>query len=324
MPIKRLINSPKFIAKNPHVQTIYPNFFRSVDYNLGTRKLLTSEDGVNIEVFLKKPRSEKLVIFTHGLEGDAGSNYILGMRKLLERKKWDSLSWNMRNCGNHTLTHTVYHAGRTKDLAVIVDHAVKELNYKEVYLVGYSLGGCLTLNYINRENAPNEVKGAVTVSSPMNLAICSDNLTTMRNRHYQLYFLTLMYKKVRILKELYPDHYKHLPPAYKLNSFRQFDKYITAPLSGMKDDHDYYEKHSPYRELLNISIPVKVITSQDDPFLDQDSRTHPHFYKNPHITPEILKFGGHCGFWKDLGKEYFSERRIFDFLENVSKGKTTY
>ncbi len=316
-PIKRILQAPLAFEKNPHIQTIYPNFFRNVDYNEGVRTLIKSSDKTPLEVFIKKPRSKKVVILTHGLEGCAQSSYIMGFRQLLERRKWDSISWNQRNCGNDfTLTHTVYHAGRTKDLRAIVDHAIDNLGYEEVYLVGYSLGGCVTLNYLGRENRRREIKSAVVVSTPMNLSRCSDTLTKMKNKHYQLYFLTLMFKKLRKLKELYPEHYKHAPPMYKLKCFRDFDKYITAPLSGMKDDQDYYDSHSPERELPKLDLPVKIMTSTDDPFLDSTSTNHPEFYRNPFIANERFDWGGHVGFWKGLGKEYFIENKIFDFLNS--------
>lgn len=323
LSVEKFFELPRKVAYNPHVQTIFPNFFRAIEFNHGSKELIPSNDKVLIEAFIKKPRNKRIVIFTHGLEGCAQSGYIAGMRKLLERRKWDTCSWNMRNCGtDHTLTHTVYHAGRTPDLACIVNHLIKNLKYEEVFLVGYSLGGCLTMNYLAKENVPKEVKAAVTVSTPIQLGKCADRLTKLLNKHYQLYFISLMNQKIKRLEQHYPEIYTPLiPPIYKLRNFRMFDRHITAPLSGMKDDEDYYQSHSPEQYILDIKIPVKVITAQDDPFLDKDSMHHPYFYKNPHFKVANLKWGGHVGFWKDFGREFFTENLINDFIESHSESK---
>src|SRR5690606_12770756 len=110
-------------------------------------------------------KSDKLVIISHGLEGNSTRPYVKGMAKALHDKGFNVLAWNFRGCsGEINRQLRFYHSGATDDLHTVVMHASGKSRYKEVFLVGFSLGGNLTLKYLGERNVPEIIKKAVVFS----------------------------------------------------------------------------------------------------------------------------------------------------------------
>ncbi len=58
--------------------------------------------------------------------------------------EYDVLAWNYRGCsGEMNRQKRFYHSGATDDLSWVINHAAP--NYESIYLIGFSLGGNLTL-----------------------------------------------------------------------------------------------------------------------------------------------------------------------------------
>ncbi len=92
-----------------------------------------------------------LVILSHGLEGNSTRQYILGMVRFLNAQGYDCLAWNFRSCsGEMNKTSRFYHSGATEDLDLVIQHAF-EKGYSHIHLMGFSLGGNLTLKYLGEQ-----------------------------------------------------------------------------------------------------------------------------------------------------------------------------
>src|SRR5690606_24577725 len=90
----------------------------------------------------------RLVVVSHGLEGSSDRAYVRGMVRAFNGLGWDALAWNYRGCGgepNRLLRS--YHSGATEGLDAVVAYALGR-GYRAVGLVGFSLGGNLTLKYL--------------------------------------------------------------------------------------------------------------------------------------------------------------------------------
>ena len=131
-----------------HLETIYPALFRKVTgLTTPERERLTLPDGDFVDLDWRKQGSKKLVIIQHGLEGSSDRPYILGVAKHFFNHGFDTLAWNYRGCsGEMNKAVRFYHSGATDDLGEVVKRALPE--YSEVYLVGFSLGGNMTLKYL--------------------------------------------------------------------------------------------------------------------------------------------------------------------------------
>jgi predicted alpha/beta-fold hydrolase len=70
------------------------------------------------------------------------------MAKIFTQNGYDALGWNCRSCGgelNRLLRF--YHHGDAGDLRLVIDHALK-MGYEEIVLVGFSMGGSLSLRAV--------------------------------------------------------------------------------------------------------------------------------------------------------------------------------
>lgn len=133
------------------METIYPALFRKVQLPPYKRERILTPDGDFLDLDWIKKDSSKLVIISHGLEGNSQRAYIKGMVRAFTSQGFDALAWNYRGCSEQTnLQRRFYHSGATDDLDYIVQHAISK-NYKQIYMIGFSLGGNLTLKYLGEE-----------------------------------------------------------------------------------------------------------------------------------------------------------------------------
>src|SRR5688572_32877809 len=92
-----------------------------------------------------------------------------GMAKAFFEKGFDVIAWNFRGCSDEMNKQLrFYHSGATDDLESVVQHA-QRVGYTEICLIGFSLGGNLTLKYLGERSLHSEIKSAVVFSAPLDL-----------------------------------------------------------------------------------------------------------------------------------------------------------
>ena len=124
-----------------HYQTIAPNVLRSVSIDYRRERIDTPDDDFLDIDWLDHPQSRKLVILSHGLEGDSRRVYVASAAKYFYRHGWNALAWNCRSCsGEMNRTQRLYSHGQTEDLELVVNHALATGKYDQVVLIGYSMG----------------------------------------------------------------------------------------------------------------------------------------------------------------------------------------
>jgi predicted alpha/beta-fold hydrolase len=284
------------------------------------RERIDTSDEDFLDLDWSKCNSRKAAIMLHGLEGDSSRAYMAGMAKALNRNGWDAIAMNLRGCsGEPNKQVRMYHSGETQDLHEVISHISSVGNYRDLALVGFSLGGNAILKYLGErgENTPNFVKGAVAVSVPCDLTGCSIRLEEIWNRPYLWRFLRMLRIKIQAKALLVPD--KINDAGYEqIRLLKDFDDRYTAPLHGFRDANDYYEQASCKQFLHNIKVPTLLINASDDPFLSRSCFPFAEAEANPHLFLEVPKHGGHVGFmvFNDRG-EYWSETRAAEFLNVV-------
>ncbi len=307
---------PRFFS-GPHIQTMYPTLFRKVEGVTYSRKRIETRDGDFLDLDYSTTGAAKVVVLLHGLEGDSGRSYILGMVRALNRGGWDAIAVNFRGCsGEPNRTPRLYHSGETQDLDHVVAHVVHEDHYSELALVGFSLGGNVILKYLGEQgsNIRPEIKRAVTFSVPCDLASSSIRLAEITNRLYLIRFMKMLREKIRIKKQLMPDQIDD-SGLDQIKTFSQFDERYTAPLHGFKNAQDYWEKASSRQFLPGITIPTLLVTAADDPFLGPSCYPFRRSECQSLFLPGTPRFGGHVGFvaFNPEG-EFWSEQRAVAFL----------
>jgi predicted alpha/beta-fold hydrolase len=305
---------PPFLFGNGHVQTIYPVLFRKTPSLVYTRERITTSDDDFLDLDWSAIGSRRLVIVSHGLEGNTTRTYVKAMVQAVNDGGWDALAWNYRSCsGEPNRQLRSYHNGATDDLARVIDHA-KKRNYTEIALVGFSLGGNLTLVHLGRDRVDPLVKRAVVFSVPCDLAASAGVLAKPSNKLYMKRFLVLLHQKIKDKMAIMP-HALNDVGYEKIKNFKEFDDRYTAPIHGFKNAHDYWEKCSSRQFIPFIKIPCLIVNALDDPFLPRECFPVAEAGTNPNITLKMPRSGGHVGFISFNKKNlYWSEQQTVSFL----------
>lgn len=300
-----------------HAQTIWPALFRRVRKVTGNPERLELPDGDFIDLEWAGQGSRRLAILSHGLEADFLTGYIQGMAAALVRRGWDVLVWNFRGCGNGpNRLLRMYHSGATEDLHAVVRHAMATHPAESIALIGFSLGGNLTLKYLGEDAAvlPDRIHRAVAISVPCDLACSSRELSLLSNKIYMERFLIAMRAKIRVKDKMFPGTLD-LAGLSRVRTFAEFDDRYTAPIHGFRDAADYWEKNSCRRFMAGIRVPALLINARNDPFLGKDCYPGAEAAASDWLHFEMPETGGHVGFpTPGTGAEYWSETRATAFL----------
>ena len=298
MPL--LTSSFDSFIKNGHLQTILPNVFRKVSLHKPRQEEIETPDDDFLELdWYDIAESQRLVILSHGLEGNSRRCYMKGMAKYMLEKGYNVLAWNYRSCGSKMNKQLrFYHSGDTEDIDTIVRYALSKNIYESIYLIGFSMGGNISLKYLGEkgEELDSKVKAAVTFSVPLDLIGSSRSLSKWWNRFYMRRFLRSLRKKVEAKAPLYPDQLS-LENFDTIKNFKGFDNQFTAPIHGFRDAFDYWKKSSSLHYLENVKIPVLIVNAQNDSFLSPTCFPYDIAERSTFIHLEAPLSGGHVGFW---------------------------
>lgn len=322
MPLleKSAYPGPPFWQINGHLQTIVPGKFRQVSGVAYERERIATPDGDFLDLDWLRQGRRRLVVLTHGLEGDSSRQYILGTAKLFAQNGWDALAWNCRSCsGEMNRAFRMYHHGDVDDIQTVVHHALAKDGYDMVALVGYSMGGNITMKYLGvlGQRAPAQVRAAVAFSAPCDISAAADALDRWDNRIYKKRFMDALSGKIRQKDADYPGRLD-LSRLRTVRRWRDFDEWFSAPISGFRDAADFYRQASAKNFIAGIRAPTLLVNAANDPILlptcfpVEIAREHPFFHL------EMPREGGHCGF-QARGRDEFSwsERRALEFCCSV-------
>lgn len=316
MPLVTSSFRPPWWLRNGHLQTILPVVWPrrvQLDY---TRERLELADGDFLDLAWARTRARRLAILLHGLESEADAGYMRGLARALNLANWDALAWSFRGCGPEpNRLARFYHSGETRDLAAVIAHAANA-GYERIVLIGFSLGGNVTLKYLGEAPPHLRVVGAVAISAPVDLAASARALDLdWANRLYLGRFLQTLIAKVEAKALLFPDEID-VAGVRRIRSFQEFDDRYTARLHGFRDAADYWAQSSARQYLPGIAVPALLINAQDDPFLPAACFPVAEAEASACFFLEAPRHGGHVGFRETLrgAAPGWLERRVVEFL----------
>jgi predicted alpha/beta-fold hydrolase len=265
-----------------------------------------------------KKGNRKLLIVTHGLEGDSTRHYVTGMIKLFAENGFDGLGWNCRSCsGEINRVPRFYHHGDAEDLRFVVEHAIEKHKYQEIFLVGFSMGGSLTLRLLGEKPdlLPSEVKASLAASVPLDLPSSVYELYKPNKRFYMKRFINKLAVKIEEKSKMYPDHpHLNFDNYFKeIKNFEDFDGRYTAPLHGYESAIDFYQKASVKPLINNINIPTTILQAKNDPFLSQECFDLGAAKDNENLHLLLTQKGGHVGFVQKDNQFSFAEHAALAF-----------
>lgn len=308
-------NPPRHLF-NGHLETIVPSLLRKVQGVVYQREKIATPDGDFLNLDWSKVGGKRLLIISHGLEGDSRRHYAMGLVKLFNQNEIDVMVWNNRTCGGEiNIKPILYHHGASYDLNTVIDYAISLFHYDEIFLAGISMGGAQTLKYLGEKglDLPREIKKAAVYSTPCNLPASAATLKFRKNLFYKNRFLGKLKKKLEAKAVQFPDLID-LDLLRKVNDFDVFDTHFTAKLHGFKDAKDFYQSVSADNWMPQITIPTLIINALNDPLIGQESYPIKLAESKSEIILEMPKRGGHTGFTVK-GQEFtWAEYRFLDML----------
>ena len=306
--------SPPPLLFTNHLETIYPALLRKVAGVNYVRERISTPDNDFLDLDWLHQESDQLVVISHGLEGNTQRAYMRGMAKAFFEMGYDVLTWNYRGCSEEMNRQLrFYHSGASDDLDVVLKHAIGKEKYKSISLIGFSLGGNLTLKYLGEQGTSISpvIKNAAVFSVPLDLhASCK---TISQHWIYTQKFIKSL--KQKVIKKAETRSELEIKNINSIKTLLDFDDAYTAPIHGFKNAVDYYQQCSSINFVESIQIPTLVVNALNDPFLDASTYQNPALHSNPYVRFESSIFGGHVGFTLfNQNGLYWSELKALDFI----------
>lgn len=270
----------------------------------------------------KNRRAHPTMLLLHGLEGSTRSIYMLGTAAKAFQAGFNVIRVNLRTCGDtEDLTPTIYHSGMTGDIRSIIDELIERDRLGEIYLVGFSMSGNMSLMLAGEEadHLPRELRALCAISPSIDLVAAALTIEQRSNWIYEQSFMRSLRSRMRRKKRLFPELYD-IRGLRRVRTIRDFDERFTARQGGFLNADDYYRRTSSISVIPRIRKPTLIIHAEDDPFIPFAPLRHSSIQENPHIILLATKSGGHVGFVAAPTKRedrFWAENRIVEFCRLV-------
>jgi len=329
-----------FVAKgwrgNRHFQTIWPNRIQRDPAGArlaagSTPAIITSEDGDLLRLYWSRQggngggngadSTRPVLVVLHGLTGCADADNVMATAAKGHDLGFDVVRVDLRNTqADDAPSLGIGHAGRSEDVRAVLQHVATEAPDAPVAIVGFSLGGNITLKALGEygEKAPTNLRGASTISVPIDLDDACTAIDARReNWIYRTYFLRRLARRYLNARSQRPDLF-HPIDVDSIRGIRDWDNAVVAPLGGFENAADYYARNSSLNVLGNVRVPTLLVHAQDDPFIPFTPYTEPAVRDNEFLTLQAPRQGGHVGFFstEDCAGEpdrYWAENRALAY-----------
>jgi|TARA_Y100000385_G_scaffold220275_1_gene229853 hypothetical protein len=315
MPLVNSLFKSPWVFRNGFIATVYSGLIRRLKIKQYRERItLRDDDFIDLDWSYAKGATTSVVILLHGMEGHGQRPYITGPALLFNKNNIDAVCVNFRCCsGELNLKYSSYHSGKTDDLEDLINHIISLNKYDSIFIKGISLGANILLKYLGEGNLlPPQLKAAMAVSVPCDLAGSARALHKIKNLPYQINFLWGLLKRLKLKQKQFPDQItiSKLRSIYTLNDF---DEVYTSRAHGFANAQEYYKKASSLQFLKAIKIPVLVLNALNDSFLSPACYPFVEAKENPYLYLETPKRGGHVGFicWDGV---YYNEKRALEFF----------
>ena len=325
LSVQKLEFRSRRFLRGGHVQTI-ASFLLPRRFSLSKpeERLIEVEPGIPVLCHCHWQRERRValtVIVVHGLEGSSQSKYMKGIAEKGLASGMNVILMNQRTCGGtDALAPTLYHSGRSADVAAVAKDLVGTDGLSRFALCGFSMGGNLVLKTAGEwgNAGPPEFAAVAAVCPAMDLAASADALHARWNRLYEQYFLRQLKARMRRKAECFPGRYD-LSRLQGLASLRDFDDKVTAFYSGFDGASDYYARSAATNVVDKISLPAYILCAVNDPFIRVLPETREKIAANANITFVETADGGHCSY---IGERngydgHFAERAVVEFFKSV-------
>ena len=266
--------------------------------------------------------SPSLVVLIHGLGGSSESVYVLSTAGHLLRAGIAVARLDLRGAGRAGQpSQQMYHAGRTSDVRRVLEALLDEPEARTprgtqgLGIVGFSLGGNVTLKLLGEGVGGLPVRAAAAVSAPLDLAAGSEYLHHVAFGLYERAMLRSLRADVARFADGMSDSERAAIAAAR--RIEEFDDAFTARRNGWRDAAEYYAVNSSAQYLPHITVPTLVLHALDDPVVPSGPYRAIDWVgleARGFVRRAITAHGGHVGFHQRGGRPPFYVEQVVDFL----------
>ncbi len=318
MPVIKSRFRPAWWLRGAHAQTLWSNFFRIKPRLTIKWQRVELPDGDFIDLAWSGPEDGRTVLLLHGLEGSISSDYTVGLMGELNRRGFRTCLMHFRGCSREpNRLPEWYHSGKTSDPQLILELLKDQMSIDIYAAVGFSLGGNVLLKWLGEQGVSASLQRAAVMSVPFLLEQCAQRMNQGLSRIYQRHLVSTM-------RRSYKEKFASIASPLKvdidaLNTFREFDDQVTAPVHGFKGADDYYSRSSSRQFIPRICVPTLILHAVDDPFMFP--YTPPRTDELPeNVWLELPEHGGHVGFISGMipGRaNYWGEKRLAEWIDSA-------
>jgi predicted alpha/beta-fold hydrolase len=266
------------------------------------------------------------VVVVHGIGGSSASRYVVRAAVALHRAGHHVVRLDLRGAGASIPdAPSLYHAGLSSDLGVVVSELAKNPNVEGVVLLGFSGGGSMALKLAAELGAdvPAALRAVVTISAPLDYTRVAAWMDTLARLPYRFHVLRGLSNGAREFARLHPDRAHYAPSdVRRVSTFRHYDGTIIVPMHGFTDVDAYYASASPGPLLGRIEIPTLLVHADDDPMVPGSTVRPWAESASPAVRIELSAHGGHLGWVAGFDEASWitgwSMKRALAFIDEVA------
>ncbi|MFO0712671.1 MAG: alpha/beta fold hydrolase [Sandaracinus sp.] len=247
--------------------------------------------------FTDRPQSDTCVLVLHGLGGDVSSRYVQLATHAARARGVSVLRLGFR--GADLEGADVYHAGLLDDVRAALASPLLS-RFSRLEIVGYSMGGHITLSYAASRERDPRVAAVAAVCAPLDLAAGVRAIQRPDRRPYQFHVLRSLKAAYRKVEERAEREGRTLPHTAdevdRATTIRDWDALVVCPRFGFRDPEHYYESCSAGPKLASIEVPTLLAIAEADPMVPL-ATLHPWIERTSDaITTWRYERGGHVAF----------------------------
>ncbi len=242
-----------------------------------------------------KPVKSPLVVLIHGLTGSEDSAYLRASAAFHLARGRRVLRLNLRGsgpsraiCGGH------YHAGCARDVRDALAGLHESLTSEGLFVTGFSLGGNVLINLLARYGEELPIRGAVSVSAPIEPEQTARRLMAGRNFFYHRWLLKKMKSEASAPGAHLSDRERRAIAAAR--TILEFDDQFVARRFGFNNAPNYYYRTAGARVIRDIRVPAWLLHARDDPWIPTAPYEALRERTPPGVRIIVAPGGGHVGF----------------------------
>lgn len=296
--------------RNAHLQSILPSIWprsgllaRSRPLREASREwLLDCGEEVRLQAFHAAPAKPRdmAVVVLHGWEGSADAHYVLSLGQSLFEAGVEVVRLNLRDHGDtHHLNRDIFHSCRLPEVCGAVAAIQSRLPDRQIWLVGFSLGGNFMLRVAASGDARlRPLQGVVAVSPVLDPATAMDALESGWPL-YQRYFVRKWTRSLQRKQQLWPQHLD-FSGLLEATNLRRLTAALVARYTDFPTMEDYLAGYAiTGGRLATLAAPAVILAAEDDPIIPAADLAR--LAAHPGLRIVRHRHGGHMGFMTTPG-----------------------